>query len=61
MPGYSGSISSIPKWPSILVWADLSVLKYTEEDRVALKNYLEYVEMWQVRLLSKKTKGAQGK
>jgi hypothetical protein len=58
MPSYPGSISSIPKWPSILAWADLSVLKYTEEDRVALKNYLEYVEMWQSRASSKKTKGA---
>lgn len=42
-------VSSTTKWPSALGQVDLSQLNCLEADRVALRNYFEYLEMWAPR------------
>jgi hypothetical protein len=43
-PGHASGVSETSRWPSTLGGADISRVRCSEEDRVALRNYLDYLK-----------------
>ncbi len=43
-PGYTGGVYEASKWPSELAGADISGVRCEEADRMALRNYLNYLK-----------------
>jgi hypothetical protein len=44
MLGHASGVSETSKWPSTLGEADISGVRCTDEDRVALRNYLDHLQ-----------------
>jgi hypothetical protein len=44
MPRHASGVSKTSKWPSTLGGADISRVRCSEEDKVALRNYLNYLK-----------------